>query len=576
MSAARDEFLRRSLVAGVASTVVLSLTALTVGVTPALAEPGSGETAVVETTVVEEPSPATGGGAGSSGRSEAEPAVTAEAPVVTAEAPVPAATTAVVPAATQAPAPTRAVEPTRAPEPAPAAPETVAPQTTRAPETTTTRSSTQAATTSAAPPVTSAVPAAREPVTQEPATGEPATQQPRTEEARTETATPSSTVSESPSTGAPATSTPEKSATDKPTGKPAEATETTPAETTPAETTAETEQVEPMARVIETVKPAVLEAPADDVVLASKAAPVEVQPEPAKVEDLAALSSLVGLADERDRLAQERRELREDQRELREDQRQLRADQRELRADQRDWDNRVRQWSPDWVQYDEFYRPMIVNPYRDPVRIVYEYQNQPRVVTIPPLQRMVMYVADLAAYSFTAVVLNTVNTVVSTAVGVAVGSFFGGGFIPTIANIGAIAPPPPPPLFRYDNVPVQVRYSDAVYEPFRVQRIVDIGDDTRYGERRVLLDGATPAWGVWKQSAGGERMFEVHRTQQYPGLDEPREGPLPGDYRLRLAAEEAPATGSNQTLLITAAVACAVLSLGAVGGAALLGRRRRI
>ncbi|AMO08475.1 hypothetical protein MyAD_18065 [Mycolicibacterium neoaurum] len=220
---------------------------------------------------------------------------------------------------------------------------------------------------------------------------------------------------------------------------------------------------------------------------------------------------------------------------------------------------------------------MIVNPYRDPVRIVYEYQNEPRVVTIPPLQRMVMYVADLAAYSFTAVVLNTVNTVVSTAVGVAVGSFFGGGFIPTIANIGAIAPPPPPPLFRYDNVPVQVRYSDAVYEPFRVQRIVDIGDDTRYGERRVLLDGATPAWGVWKQSAGGERMFEVHRTQQYPGLDEPREGPLPGDYRLRLAAEEAPATGgSSQTALITAAVACAVLSLGAVGGAALLGRRRRI
>ncbi|WP_159107595.1 cell division protein ZapB, partial [Mycolicibacterium neoaurum] len=412
------------------------------------------------------------------------------------------------------------------------------------------------------PPATSTVPA----------TGEPATQQPRTEEARTETATPSSTVSESPGTGAPATSAPEKSATEKP----AEATETTPAETTPAETTAETEQVEPMARVIETVKPAVLEAPADDLVLASKAAPVEVKPEPAKVEDLAALSSLVGLADERDRLAQERRELREDQRELREDQRQLRADQRELRADQRDWDNRVRQWSPDWVQYDEFYRPMIVNPYRDPVRIVYEYQNQPRVVTIPPLQRMVMYVADLAAYSFTAVVLNTVNTVVSTAVGVAVGSFFGGGFIPTIANIGAIAPPPPPPLFRYDNVPVQVRYSDAVYEPFRVQRIVDIGDDTRYGERRVLLDGATPAWGVWKQSAGGERMFEVHRTQQYPGLDEPREGPLPGDYRLRLAAEEAPATGSNQTLLITAAVACAVLSLGAVGGAALLGRRRRV
>ena len=290
------------------------------------------------------------------------------------------------------------------------------------------------------------------------------------------------------------------------------------------------------------------------------------KPEPARVDELAQLSRVIELDTVADRLADERAELREERAELREE-------RAELRAEQREWDRRVRQWSPDWVQYDEFYRPMIVNPYRDPVRIVYEYENRPRVVTIPPLQRMVMYVADLAAYSFTAVVLNTVNTVVSTAVSVAVGSFFGGGFIPTV---GAIAPPPPPPLYRYDNVPVQVRYSDAVYEPFRVQRIVDVGDDARYGERRVLLDGVTPAWGVWKQSASGERLFEVHRTQQYPGLDEPREVPLPGDYRLRLAAEQVPEApvGDNQDVLITAAVACAVLSLGAVGGAALLGRRR--
>jgi hypothetical protein len=329
--------------------------------------------------------------------------------------------------------------------------------------------------------------------------------------------------------------------------------------------------------VIETLKPEVLDAPVADVQLASSAKPVEVNPEPAKVEELAQLSSLVGVANERDRLEEERRQLREDQRELREDQRELREDQRDLRAEQRDWDRRVRQWSPDWVQYDEFYRPMIVNPYRDPVRIVYEYQNRPRVVTIPPLQRMVMYVADLAAYSFTAVVLNTINTVVSTAVGVAVGSFFGGGFIPNITNIGAIAPPPPPPLFRYDNVPVQVRYSDAVYEPFRVQRIVDVGDDARYGERRVLLDGVTPAWGVWKQNAAGERQFEIHRTQQYPGLDTPREGPLPGDYRMTLASEEAPSsTGNGQMVLIVAAVACAVLSLGAVAAAGVMGRRRGI
>jgi hypothetical protein len=223
------------------------------------------------------------------------------------------------------------------------------------------------------------------------------------------------------------------------------------------------------------------------------------------------------------------------------------------------------------VQYDEYYRPIIVNPYRDPVRVVYVYQNSPRIVTINPLQRVVLYAAELAAYSFTAVVVNALNT----AVNVAVGSFFGGGFIPAV---GVPLPPPPPPVWRYDNVPVQVRYSRAVYEPFRVQRIVDVGDDTRYGERKVLLDGVTPAWGVWTQTAAGERQFEVHRTQQFPGLDEPREAPLPGDYRMQLVSgnttEASNGLDRNQVYLIAAAVACSVLSLGAVGLVVLMGRRR--
>ncbi|WP_165693864.1 hypothetical protein, partial [Mycolicibacterium diernhoferi] len=397
-------------------------------------------------------------------------------------------------------------------------------------------------------------------------TGAPAADAPREEvpkpSASEETSTEERVSEKADPAGTPEADTPEA---DRPETDTAE-----PAATDDASESAEATEVEPVARVIETLKPQVLEAPVEDVVLAGNTKPIEAKPEPAKVEELAQLSSLIGISKDEDRLREERRDLREDQRQLREDQRRLREDQRELRAEQRDLDRRVRQWSSDWVQYDEFYRPMIVNPYRDPVRIVYEYENRPRTVVIPPLQRMVMYVADLAAYSFTAVVLNAVNTAVS----VAVGSFFGGGFIPTI---GALAPPPPPPLWRYDNVPVQVRYSDAVYEPFRVQRIVDVGDDARYGERRVLLDGVTPVWGVWKQNAGGERQFEVHRTQQYPGLDTPREAPLPGDYRLRLASEEAPAGADrSQTYLITAAIACAVLSLGAVGAAGLLGRRRQI
>jgi hypothetical protein len=245
-------------------------------------------------------------------------------------------------------------------------------------------------------------------------------------------------------------------------------------------------------------------------------------------------------------------------------------------ASARVWDRGIRQWSPDWVEYDEFYRPVLLNPFRDAVRIVYVYQNAPRIVWIPPLTRVVLEVTEYAAYSFTAVVADAadiVNAAVNTAVNVAVGSFFGGGFVP---GYGLPLPPPPPPVLRYDNVPVLVRYSDRVYEPFRVQRIVDVGDDVRFGERRVLLDGATPAWGVWTQTPSGERQFEVHRTQQFPGLYAPQEAPLPGDYQMRLAKDETASSGftGRDIFLFVVAGVIGTLGFGAIGLAFWLGRRR--
>ncbi len=311
-------------------------------------------------------------------------------------------------------------------------------------------------------------------------------------------------------------------------------------------------------RQIELLKPETLTAPVEDVATAKAAAAVDVKlPEPAPVHDVADLAKVVNVANfQHDTRADwDRRDNRPD------------WDRRDDRPMGRDWDNRVRQWRPDWVQYDDYYRPVLFNPYRDPVRVVYVYRNAPRIVYIPPLQRIVMEVADLAAYSFTAVVVNAVNT----AVNVAVGSFFGGGYYP---GVGVPLPPPPPPVLSYANVPVQVRYSDAVYQPFRVQRVVDAGDDAQYGERRVLLDGVTPAWGQWTQSPSGERQFEVHRTQQFPGLDEPREAPLPGDYNMQLVNDQKGLENPNKALTI-AAVTCGLLSLGAVGLSVYIGRRRR-
>ena len=313
------------------------------------------------------------------------------------------------------------------------------------------------------------------------------------------------------------------------------------------------------AKVIEPSQPQTLQAPKEDVELARNAKLVEVKPDPAPKQDVDEFSSSIGLD------LGVKGPLGVDS--------SVEADAR--LASDRAWDRPIRQWRPDWVEYDEFYRPIILNPYHERVRFIYIYDYRPRIVWINPLSRIILEVAQFAAYSFTAVVetaLNVVNAAVDTAVNVAVGSFFGGGYYP---GFGLPLPPPPPRVLRYDNVPVLVRYSNATYEPFRVRRIVDVGDDARFGERKVLLDGATPAWGVWTQTPSGERQFEVHRTQQFPGLDDPQEAPLPGDYQLRLASDDTSSGMSARDIFLYVAAGVTVaLGFGAIALALILGRRR--
>jgi hypothetical protein len=235
-----------------------------------------------------------------------------------------------------------------------------------------------------------------------------------------------------------------------------------------------------------------------------------------------------------------------------------------------DWDGKVKQFQPDWVRYDDYYRPVIVNPYPEPLKVVYNYAGAPRIVVIPPLGSTVAEAAVLGAYSFTAMVLNTVGAIVN----VAVGSFNGGGYVP---GPGQQPPPPPPPPVQYDNVPVQVKYTNATYKPFVVQRIVDVGMDPAVGFQKVLLDGVTPAWGTWVHNENGERQFEVRKTQQFPGMDDPSEGQLPGDYQLQLASASEPSSSGLSTkdlFLIGGAVMVLLLGLGAIILNVVIGRRR--
>ena len=281
------------------------------------------------------------------------------------------------------------------------------------------------------------------------------------------------------------------------------------------------------AQRIAKAEPETLTAPEQDVQLARKADPIEVKPEPASKQDVDLLASAINL--------QSKQKLGPFESEFGAGSDFSIAGRDRDREHGRDWDNKfwdkkVRQWDRNWIEYDRYYRPIIFNPFRAPVRIVYALANATRILVIQPLARVVVDVAELAAYSFTAVVLGAANVVSDVAnigadvVNVAVGTFFGGGYVPAIG-----APfVPPPPLLRYDNVPVQVRYSDATYQPFRVNQIVDLGDDVQYGGRKVLLDGATPAWGQWTTIA--DRRAPV-RGPSHPAV--PRPGRTAGSAAAR-------------------------------------------
>ena len=564
----------RTVCAVLATGVVVSLTALTGGIAPALAAPGvpggPGGPATPSTTVA--------------------PAPRAEAPAEAPEAPASKPTAADIPTAPAAPTVPQTVsapvapEPaataeapvqTRAPEPTTSAPEPVAPTRQTPTATTVVPSATREAPAPSSSPSSSTATSATAPAPTTSATqNREAAETPTSSAAPTTAAdgsTPTSSVSAptssagaptgptSPENGSPESPSPESSpaesssAGSSPTSRDARSSETSSA------TSSESSSTPAAQRVIEKVAPQTLEAPEADVQIAQAAKIVEQKPAAAPAQEIADISRVLDVRGRDDRNNRQPFDPNFQNRD---------RDQVRPAGDNR-WDRNVRQWRPDWVQYDEYYRPVLSNPYRDPVRIVYIYQNRPRIVNIPPLARIVLEVAQYAAYSFTAVVQNTVQQVAN----VAVGSFFGGGYFP---GVGLPLPPPPPPLLNFANVPVQVRYSDATYEPFRVNKIVDVGDDRQLGERKVLLDGVTPAWGEWKQTPSGERSFEVHKTQQFPGLDDPQEAPLPGDYQLRLASDESP-SGMNKrdVYLIAVAVACGALSIGAVVLAVFMGRRRR-
>ncbi|MGZ5392211.1 MAG: hypothetical protein ACXWD3_10305 [Mycobacterium sp.] len=528
----------RGLAVALSSVVVVSSTAFGAGAFPALAQP-TDETTIVETPVYEAPPVV-----------EAPPVY--EAPPVVEAPPVPAYTpeapvvTEVPPVVTEAP-PVVTQEPVT----------TAAPAVTQEPEVVTTEAAPIPTPTGALPtptgplPTPSAATTAATPTTGSTSgtstspSGSAALETSTSATSGTSTTATSEGSTSTSATGSEDTSSGETTAdgsTEQSAGGPS-------GETSGESAVEDTGSIEPAAGVTTTPEPQRAEASLEDIAKAQDAKPVEQDPPPAAPAEIDNLKNLIldpeGANSEGGGAPPANASL--------------------AAAEQR-----VLQWQPDWVQYDKYYRPLIFNPYPEPLQLVYDVGGVPRLVLIPPFGRMVTEVRDAGSYNFTALRLNALGVPID----FAVGNFFGGGYFP---GPGLPPPPPPPPVRTLSDVPVQVKYASATYRPIVVRKIVDVGPDpAQGGAHKVLLDGVTPAWGEWKQNEQGVPQFEVNQTQSFPGMEAPGQGPLPGNYDMQLVSDSTPTGMSGKDItMIVAAVMAAAVGIGAIVLTVFLGRRRR-
>jgi hypothetical protein len=167
-------------------------------------------------------------------------------------------------------------------------------------------------------------------------------------------------------------------------------------------------------------------------------------------------------------------------------------------------------WRParwDYVDYDQYRRPVLYNPSGEDVRYRYYYDGDYREAWVPPGERIVLDIITAAVFPFTAVGSSFVSS----------GSFNGGGWTPP--NDGYTGPPPPDwqpytPV-TYDNAYVNV---PAANQSLFVNQVTAVGhDDTQpVGQQdSFMLDGATLGRG---QISPDGTSITLATAQKTPGV----------------------------------------------------------
>ena len=187
---------------------------------------------------------------------------------------------------------------------------------------------------------------------------------------------------------------------------------------------------------------------------------------------------------------------------------------------------RPRHW--DYIDYeDDYHRPTLYNPLNQAMTFRYFYNGAYREAYVPAGARIVLDVATVGLFPFTAVG----DTYVAS------GSFYGGAWIPPDGWDGPPPPDytPPAPPEVYQDVSAYVPAGDQTVEVGQVELVGHDGSQPAGSQDTFLLDDSTLAWGQVNDPATTAQI-RLTKTQSLPGV-----GPTDnGSFLVALAAHQEP------------------------------------
>jgi hypothetical protein len=169
---------------------------------------------------------------------------------------------------------------------------------------------------------------------------------------------------------------------------------------------------------------------------------------------------------------------------------------------------RPRHW--DYVDYEnDSHRPSVYNPLNQAMTFRYFYNGADREAYVPAGGRIVLDVATVGLFPFTAVGDSYVAS----------GSFYGGAWIPPEGGDGPPPPNyiPPPPREVYHYVLAYVPADNQTVEVGQVQVVGHDDSQPAGNQDTFLLDDSTLAWGQVNDPSSSAQI-KVTKTQSLPGV----------------------------------------------------------